>query len=579
MNRPQLTVRWLAAATAALAVAAAMAVLVAPSTYAAATVVQYTNPLVEQRADPHIFKHTDGFYYFTATVPEYDRIVLRRATTLQGLATAEEKVVWRKHTTGEMGAHIWAPEIHFIDGKWYLYFAAGRAEDIWAIRPYVLESSAANPLDGAWTEKGQIQPARNSFSLDATTFVHKGVRYLAWAESAPGINSSVFLAKLSNPWTIEGTPVVVTSPTLSWETRGFKVNEGPAVIERNGKVFMTYSASATDANYCMGLLTASADSDLLNPASWTKRQDPIFTSNRATSQYGPGHNSFTVSEDGTSDVLVYHDRDYEKYIGGGYDPLNDPNRRTRIQKLYWNADGTPNFGIPVADGVTPVRLRSHNFPDRYLRHWEYRVKLEPNVSNLADSQFRIVPGLAKADALSLESANFPGYYLRHRGDELWVDRSDGSDAVQGRRHLRAPVRPRGRIQAVAGVAELSRPVRSAPGRPGLPRRVTDDTGRQDATFELDPSIADQPPTSPTPTPTASPSPTTPPTTSRRPSPTASHVSPTAEPTASPTAEPTTSPTAEPTTSPTPEPTTSPTASPTVSPTTESHGQPDGEPHG
>ena len=100
-------------------------------------------------------------------------------------------------------------------------------------------------------------------------------------------------------------------PTLAWETRGYRVNEGPAVIQRNGRVFMTYSASATDANYCLGLLTASASADLLNPASWTKSPNPVFASNAATGQYGPGHNSFTVSEDGQSDILVYHDRNYQ----------------------------------------------------------------------------------------------------------------------------------------------------------------------------------------------------------------------------------------------------------------------------
>ena len=100
----------------------------------------------------------------------------------------------------------------------------------------------------------------------------------------------------------------------------------------------------------------------------------MFASNAATSQYGPGHNSFTVSEDGQSDILVYHDRNYRDITG---DPLNDPNRRTRLQKVYWNADGTPNFGIPVPDGATPVRLRSHNLADRYIRHWDYRARIEP----------------------------------------------------------------------------------------------------------------------------------------------------------------------------------------------------------
>lgn len=384
----------------------------------------YTNPIAEKRADPHIFKHTDGYYYFTATVPEYDRIVLRRATTIQGLKTAPETTIWTKHASGVMGAHIWAPEIHFIDGKWYVYFAAGATDDVWAIRMYVLEGTGANPLTATWTEKGQIKTQWESFSLDATTFTVNGVRYLAWAQRDPSVNNNtdVYLAKMANPWTITGTPVLLSRPTYSWETVGYKVNEGPAVIQHGGKVFLTYSASATDANYCLGMLTASVSANLLSQTSWSKSATPVFTSSAATGQYGPGHNSFTVSEDGKSDILVYHDRSYKDISG---DPLNDPNRRTRVQKVYWNADGTPNFGIPVADGVTPQRFSSYNFPDRFVRHYDYRARIEAGVTKLADSQFRVVPGLTGSGTVSLESANFPGYYLRHRNFEVWLEKNDG----------------------------------------------------------------------------------------------------------------------------------------------------------
>ncbi|MFG1670064.1 family 43 glycosylhydrolase [Streptomyces sp. Y7] len=404
--------------------------LVAPGSPARAAVpdspaATYTNPVAEKRADPHIFRHTDGYYYFTATVPEYDRIVLRRATTIQGLSTAQEVTIWTRHSSGVMGAHIWAPEIHFIDGKWYVYFAAGATSDVWAIRMYVLEGTGANPLTAAWTEKGQIKTRWESFSLDATTFVVGGVRYLAWAQRDPSVNNNtdVYLASMANPWTITGTPVMLSRPTYSWESAGYKVNEGPAVIQHGGKVFMTYSAGATDSNYCLGLLSASASADLLDTANWSKSPSPVFTSNASTSQYGPGHNSFTVSEDGRSDVLVYHDRSYKDISG---DPLNDPNRRTRVQKLYWKADGTPDFGIPVADGVTPQRLSSYNLADGFVRHWEYRARVEAGVSPLADSQFRAVTGLAGGGTVSLESANFPGYYLRHKNFEVWLEKNDGT---------------------------------------------------------------------------------------------------------------------------------------------------------
>jgi GH43 family beta-xylosidase len=306
------------------------------------------NPIVEQRADPWVYKHTDGFYYFTASVPEYDRIEVRRSKTIQGLGDAEPVVAWTKHEDGIMSANIWAPEIHFIDGKWYIYFAAARKDAIFDHRMYVIENDSQNPLEGNWVEKGQVRTAWESFSLDATTFEHQGNLYYVWAQKDPEIegNSNLYIAKMTNPWTLTGPQVMITTPEYEWEKIGFLVNEGAAVLKRNGKIFISYSASATDYNYCMGLLSADEDSDLLNPKSWTKSPEPIFRTNEENSQYGPGHNSFTVSEDGSEDIIIYHARNYREIVG---DPLWDPNRHTRAQVFTWNEDGTPNFGVPVPD--------------------------------------------------------------------------------------------------------------------------------------------------------------------------------------------------------------------------------------
>lgn len=316
-----------------------------------ASEIYFKNPFIEQRADPWVYKHTDGYYYFIATVPEFDKIELRRSAEIQDLPSACPQIIWKKHATGPMGAHIWAPELHYIDGKWYVYFAAGSAEAIWDIRIYVLENTSPNPLDGQWMEKGQLKTNWESFSLDATTFEHNNKRYLVWAQNDPNIegNTNIYIAAMSNPWTIEGKQVMITKPEYHWEKIGFLVNEGPAVIKRNGKIFISYSASATDHNYCMGLLQASEDSDLLDPSSWKKSKEPVFTTSEETGQYGPGHNCFTTSKDGKYDILVYHARNYMGLKG---DPLTDPNRHARLQIFNWNADGTPDFGVPVADTFT-----------------------------------------------------------------------------------------------------------------------------------------------------------------------------------------------------------------------------------
>ena len=107
--------------------------------------------------------------------------------------------IWHKRDYGFMSMHIWAPEIHFIDGKWYIYFAAARTDAPFDHRMYVLENAAENPLEGTWEEKGQIKTEWESFSLDATTFEHNGTRYLVWAQRDFRVrgNSNLYIAAMS----------------------------------------------------------------------------------------------------------------------------------------------------------------------------------------------------------------------------------------------------------------------------------------------------------------------------------------------------------------------------------------------
>jgi hypothetical protein len=260
--------------------------------------------------------------------------------------------------------------------------------------------------------------------LDATTFEHGGTRYLLWAQSDTGVNSSLYLASMSSPSTLSSAPVRIAVPTMDWETRGFKVNEGAAVINRNGRIFVTFSASATDANYCMGLLTADENADLLDAASWTKTPTPVFTTNEGSKQYGPGHNSFTVDDAG-NDVLVYHARSYRNIVG---DPLYDPNRHARVQRLHWNADGTPNFGIPVGDGELPVRLEPASASGTLLAHDGVTVTAASSPV-LGASQFRLAPGYAKKNSVVIEPVLTKGRYLRVQGSTVTVATTEGSSSA------------------------------------------------------------------------------------------------------------------------------------------------------
>ncbi len=300
-------------------------------------------PLILQRADPYVYYHEDGYYYFTASVPEYDRIELRRAWSVKGLTEAQPVTIWKKHADGPMSWHIWAPELHYINGKWYIYFAAGRAESPWWIRTYVLENSSADPFCGTWEEKGILESEWDSFMLDTTVFNHKDKWYAVWAQKNEerNVNSALYIAEMESPIKLKLPQTQLTIPEYDWECRGFKVNEGAAVLKRNGKIFITYSASATDATYCMGLLVADENSDLTKKESWTKLDKPVFVTDASKGIFGPGHNSFTTSRDKKDDYLIYHARPYAD-VDLNF-ALYDPNRHTWVKKIRYDEKGYPIF--------------------------------------------------------------------------------------------------------------------------------------------------------------------------------------------------------------------------------------------
>lgn len=304
--------------------------------------------LIKNRADPWAYRAPDNSYYFTASVPEFDRIELRHSTSIAGLATAEPKTIWRKKDKGPMSANIWAPELHHIDGSWYIYFAAGRVDEAFHIRTYVLKNTAADPMQGDWQELGPLNTGWDSFNLDATHFQHQGQHYLVWAQQDKNqsYNSALWIAKMRSATELQLPATLLTEPSLDWERLGYKVNEGPAVLIKHGKVWLTYSASATDHRYAMGLLTASADADLLQSQSWIKQPKPVFYTNENLKRFGPGHNSFVVAEDGVTDLMFYHARDYKDIQGN---PLQDGNRHTRVRPLYWTAQGELNFAQDKPD--------------------------------------------------------------------------------------------------------------------------------------------------------------------------------------------------------------------------------------
>jgi len=337
---------------------APIAVLIGAGLYrpdAGTEVRDFFNPLLADGADPWAYRHTDGRYYLAVSTGS--NVSLIRSDTLTGLAAGERKVVWTPPASGPTSKGIWAPELHFLRGMWYVYVAADDGENA-NHRIYVLENSSADPFSGEFTLKGKIaDPTADRWAIDGTILDLAGRLYFVWSgwEGTEDVCQILYIAPMSDPWTISGPRVEISRPTHPWETRGAPpvVNEGPQVLVRGRTVFLVYSASGswTD-HYCLGLLRVPADADLLNPVSWTKRPHPVFE--RGNGVVAPGHCSFTTSPDGSEDWLLYH---AAKFPGSGW------NRSVRAHRFVWGDDGTPRFGRPEPQNI-PVPLPRGEPPRR-----------------------------------------------------------------------------------------------------------------------------------------------------------------------------------------------------------------------
>ncbi|OZQ65797.1 alpha-N-arabinofuranosidase [Paenibacillus sp. VTT E-133280] len=301
----------------------------------------FLNPIVASSGDPWVFKHTDGYYYFMATKGKC--LELTRSRTLTGLAEGDKKVIWSPEPGGTYSYNLWAPEIHHLDNKWYIYYTANDGGGDESRRICVLENETANPLEGLWVWRGALQTPVSG--LDGTVMTLREQLYFLYGGYGhfPDYGSAIYIMRMSNPWTLEGEQHLLTAPTLSWEKQGgMAINEGPVILQRNNRIFMVYSASTTwSEDYALGMLTMSEAADPLQPLSWEKSMSPVFCKSVENGIFATGHNSFTRSPDGEEDWIVYH-----ALPSAGADVSL---RATRIQKFGWNVDGTPDFGVPCSD--------------------------------------------------------------------------------------------------------------------------------------------------------------------------------------------------------------------------------------
>jgi GH43 family beta-xylosidase len=405
---------------------AAILVLAMPLAVSATTM---QNPIVAPSggagsADPSVF-FKDGYYYYCKSLNDA-AIGVAKAQRIQDIGGAPMVTVYTP-PSGAYSKELWAPELQYVNGSWYIYFAADDGNNV-NHRMYCLQANSSDP-QGSYTFRGKVSSSDNKWAIDGTILQKTdGSLYFVWSgcEVNADFPQNLYIAPMSNPYTISGSKVKISTPTYAWEKNGAAINEGPTVLIKNGSIHIVYSASASWLNeYCLGRIT-NTDGNVLNPGSWVKNSTAVFS--QAATAYGVGHNCFTKSPNGTEDWIVYH---AFQISSGGWG-----NRSVRAQKITWSGNN-PVLGTPLAYGAvvadpsgTPqysyFRLESINIANNCIRHQSGRGRIDPGINQSQDSQFYIVGGLADSAGVSFQSVNYPNCYLRHRNGEIWLDTNDGS---------------------------------------------------------------------------------------------------------------------------------------------------------
>jgi GH43 family beta-xylosidase len=278
--------------------------------------------VVESGADPWVVRH-EGAYYYCHVVDDAS-VHVRTSDTLHGIGAAEAVEVWRPPAGGLQT--LWAPELHRLDGRWWIY-VAGDDGDGANHRMHVLSSDRPT---GPFVHEGPIATDDDSWAIDGTVLELGQRRYFVWsgwAEAHRTDEQRLYIAAMGSPTTLVGPRVCIATATEPWELSGMPTLEGPVAVQRPGGTSVLYAAShsLTD-DYCLALLDLVGE-DPLDPACWRKQPRPVLATSPGIC--GPGHAS-VVLDDGGSGWIVYHTH---REPGSGWD------RQVRVAPFTWGPDG------------------------------------------------------------------------------------------------------------------------------------------------------------------------------------------------------------------------------------------------
>ncbi len=245
---------------------------------------------------------------------------------------------------------LWAPELHSLQGRWYVYFAADDpARGNGSHRMFVLTGPSSNlsPLDSsAWTFHGGLEGMpQDQWAIDGTVVALQGSLcfvYSGWplGTSHDESRQEIYIIGMLSPTQCTGQPIRISTPDNAWEFSGSSgINEGPQFLcSPDGQwAGIVYScAGSWTHEYKMNILYYTGGPPL-SPTSWAKSNRPLLQAARDDRPpYGPGHGNFVaVNGPGGAEVwAVFHATDAKTGWEG---------RKARVMRVGWG-EGGPFMG-------------------------------------------------------------------------------------------------------------------------------------------------------------------------------------------------------------------------------------------
>jgi len=324
--------------------------------------------------DPFVTYHQTTCLYYAVNLAvdkrsgKYAAISVRSSRALAGLKTAKGRTVWQAPPDSLEGNGIWAPEMSFLDGNWYVYFAIAPIDQPEARRMHVLKGHGEDAGAATFEYVGQLRSASDKWAIDGTVLTIPATssgaaldRYFIWS-GWPGDHDGeqrLYIERMESPVKLKGARVEISRPDQPWERIDCgaddngrvrpALNEGPTAMvdEDRGLIHLFYSANGSWGEHCcVGRLTAALDSNLMDRRSWNKSDGPVLASDPSRGIFGPGHPHAYVDHVGGR-KLAFH-----AAVRNGQD--------------YWGVQGDIRFafetGIELTDGHPVVELPYALYP-------------------------------------------------------------------------------------------------------------------------------------------------------------------------------------------------------------------------